>query len=151
MINPERPALTARIRTGAVDRQVWKSFMIQVYKIFNNKYTTKGLICQTHTTCCFRTQINTNTQEICWTSTFTTLTTNTIFSSWCRCNLASFTTIPSHHFQYIRRTSSDTLCTTNASIIDFYSVRQKKIMKSFTNFAILLGMHSWRDLFSCRL
>jgi hypothetical protein len=50
---------------------------------------------------------------------FTAFASNTIFCTWSRSNLTRTTIFPNNHFKNICRTCSYTLCTSNASIVNF--------------------------------
>ena len=85
------------------------------------------LVRQAHASGGLITEINADAEEICWACSFTALATNTIFRAWRRCDLASLTAIPRHHFENIQRTGTNTLRAADAGVVDLDGVGHESL------------------------
>ena len=85
--------------------------------------TAEKLVGQTHASGGLGTEIDSDAEKVCRTSSFTPLAAYAVFGTRGSGNLTSFTAIPGHHFKYIGGASPYTLGAANASIVNFDRVR----------------------------
>ena len=88
---------------------------------------------KTHASGGLITQVDTNTEEICRASGFTTLASNTIFGAWRRRNLARLATIPRDHLKDIERACTDALSTADARVVDLDGVGHEPLTEQVTS------------------
>ena len=79
------------------------------------------------------TQINANAEEISWARGFTALATNTVLSTGGGSDLTSLTAVPGHHFEYIERACTNTLCATDAGVVDLDGVGHDPVSEQVTS------------------
>ena len=84
-----------------------------------------SLVGKTHRPSGFSSEIDADAQEVSGAGSFATFATHAVLGARRRGNLASFAAIPRHHFQHVQRASANALGATNASVIDFDSVRHR--------------------------